>query len=135
MEKCNLRCGYCMFEDGVDLMVKDELFIVDEIGRVVKIFVVVGVDKVWFIGGELMLRKDLEDVVRRVSGTSGVRETSVTMNGVMFVKWLDVFRVNGLMCLNVLFDMFVLVKFEFMMWRKGYDWVLASVDKACEFGF
>ena len=70
-EKCNLRCGYCMPEDGVDLTAKDELLTADEIGRVVKIFAAAGVDKVRLTGGEPTLRKDLEDVVRRVSGTPG----------------------------------------------------------------
>ena len=134
-EKCNLRCGYCMPEDGVDLTAKDELLTADEIGRVVKIFAAAGVDKVRLTGGEPTLRKDLEDVVRRVSGTPGVRETSVTTNGVTLAKRLDALRANGLTRLNVSLDTLVPAKFEFMTRRKGHDRVLASVDKACELGF
>ena len=134
-EKCNLRCGYCMPEDGVDLTAKDELLTADEIGRLVKIFAAAGVDKVRLTGGEPTLRKDLEDVVRRVSGTPGVRETSVTTNGVTLAKRLDALKANGLTRLNVSLDTLVPAKFEFMTRRKGHDRVLASVDKACELGF
>ena len=62
-EKCNLRCLYCMPEDGIDLTANDQLMTTDEVVRVAKLFVAAGVNKIRLTGGEPTVARDLEDIV------------------------------------------------------------------------
>ena len=75
-EKCNLRCLYCMPEEGVDLTAAEHLLTADEVVRIARLFVANGVDKIRLTGGEPTVRPDLEDGVRRVASLPGVREQS-----------------------------------------------------------
>lgn len=134
-ERCNLRCGYCMPEEGVELTPNDALLTTDEIARVIRIFARAGVDKVRLTGGEPTVRRDLEEVVRRAAGTPGVRDVSVTTNGVALERRLEGLKASGLTRLNVSLDTLVPAKFEFMTRRRGHERVLRSVARAVELGF
>jgi len=134
-ERCNLRCGYCMPEEGVELTPNDELLTTDEVERVIKIFARAGVEKVRLTGGEPTVRRDLEEVVRRARETPGVRDVSVTTNGVALERRLEGLKASGLTRLNVSLDTLVPAKFEFMTRRRGHERVLRSVARAVELGF
>ena len=134
-ERCNLRCGYCMPEEGTELTPDPDLLTASEVGRLVEIFARAGVDKVRLTGGEPTVRKDLEEVVGRVAATPGVREVSVTTNGVALERRLDELKARGLTRLNVSLDTLVPAKFEFMTRRKGQERVMRSIDRAVELGF
>jgi molybdenum cofactor biosynthesis enzyme MoaA len=64
-ERCNLRCTYCMPEEGVQLTPKQKLLTADEILRLARLFVDQGVTKIRLTGGEPTLRKDLLEIVRK----------------------------------------------------------------------
>ena len=134
-ERCNLRCGYCMPEEGVELTPNDELLTTDEVERVIKIFARAGVEKVRLTGGEPTVRRDLEEVVRRARETPGVRDVSVTTNGVALERRLEALKASGLTRLNVSLDTLVPAKFEFMTRRRGHERVLRSIARAVELGF
>ena len=134
-ERCNLRCGYCMPEEGVDLTPNGDLLTAEEIERLVRVFASAGVDKVRLTGGEPTVRKDLEEVVKRAASVPGIRDVSVTTNGVTLEKRLEKLKANGLTRLNISLDTLVPAKFEFMTRRKGQERVMASINKAVELGF
>ena len=81
------------------------------------------------------MRRDLEDIVRRVSAAPGVRDVSVTTNGVALERRLEGLKANGLTRLNLSLDTLVPAKFEFMTRRKGQERVMRSIDRAVELGF
>lgn len=62
-EKCNLRCTYCMPEDGVDLSPSDQLLTATEINRIASVLVQNGVTKIRMTGGEPTLRRDLVEII------------------------------------------------------------------------
>ncbi len=62
-EKCNLRCTYCMPEEGVDLLSKDKVVSDEEILRIIRVLARMGVRKVRFTGGEPLVRKDIIQLV------------------------------------------------------------------------
>ncbi|CAL56056.1 MoaA/nifB/pqqE, iron-sulphur binding, conserved site [Ostreococcus tauri] len=134
-ERCNLRCAYCMPAEGVDLTPDGRLLTASEVERLVHIFARAGVDKVRLTGGEPTVRRDLEDIVRRVSAAPGVRDVSVTTNGVALERRLEGLKANGLTRLNLSLDTLVPAKFEFMTRRKGQERVMRSIDRAVELGF
>lgn len=134
-ERCNLRCLYCMPEDGIDLAPKDYLLTTEEIERLVKLFAKEGgVRKVRLTGGEPTVRKDLTDIVERISRIDGIEHVAMTTNGVALKSKLDALKRNGLKSINVSLDSLVKAKFEFMTRRDGLEKVLKSIDEAIRIG-
>lgn len=76
-ERCNLRCLYCMPEEGVELTPAPHLLTADEIERLARLFAAAGVDKIRLTGGEPTLRADLVDIVRRLRGIPGIEVCAV----------------------------------------------------------
>lgn len=84
-DRCNFRCRYCMprevFGPGHAFMPTSSLLTVDEIDRLARLFVSLGVDKIRLTGGEPLLRRGLEDLVGRLHGLPGVDDVALTTNG------------------------------------------------------
>jgi GTP 3',8-cyclase len=84
-DRCNFRCTYCMPAEifGADyrFLEKEKLLTFEEIARLTRIFVKLGVEKVRLTGGEPLLRKDLPELVERIGGIEGVRDIALTTNG------------------------------------------------------
>ena len=134
-EKCNLRCLYCMPEEGIDLTAKEELLSADEVVRVARLFVANGVDKIRLTGGEPTVRPDLEDIIRRLRALAGLRDIAITTNGLTLHRNLDALQAAGLTHVNISLDTLVPPKFELLTRRRGHDRVLKSIDRAVELGY
>lgn len=123
IEKCNLRCAYCMPADGVPLTPKNQLMQADEILEIAKIFVNNGVDKIRLTGGEPLVRKDFTDILKKLSDLP-VR-LSVTTNAVLTDRFIDDFRKYGLKDINVSLDTLLPEKFKMItrrdQFRKAWD--------------
>lgn len=102
-EKCNLRCLYCMPEDGVPVQPQSHLLTNDEILQLASWFVDQGVDKVRLTGGEPLLRKDLVDLVGRLNHL-GLEQIGMTTNGVTLSKHLPELVEAGLTHVNISLD-------------------------------
>ncbi|EFJ18437.1 hypothetical protein SELMODRAFT_112186 [Selaginella moellendorffii] len=134
-ERCNLRCHYCMPEEGVKLTPGAHLLSQDEIVALAKVFVGGGVDKIRLTGGEPTVRADLTDICHRLSGLSGVKTLAMTTNGLVLERKLPQLKQAGLNQLNISLDTLVPAKFELLTRRKGHDRVLDSIDAAVELGY
>ena len=102
-EKCNLRCLYCMPEDGVPVQPQSHLLSNEEIMKLVSQFVNQGVDKVRLTGGEPLLRKDIVDLVGQLNQL-GLKQIGMTTNGVTLSKLLPDLVEAGLTHVNVSLD-------------------------------
>lgn len=134
-EKCNLRCLYCMPEDGVELTPKEHVLTVDEITRLTTLFALSGVTKVRLTGGEPTIRRDLTDIVERVSGIPGIKDVGITSNGITLAKSLEELKNAGLSLLNLSLDTLRADRFEHMTRRKGHARVLKTIDTALDIGY
>ncbi|CBJ29460.1 conserved unknown protein [Ectocarpus siliculosus] len=134
-ERCNLRCVYCMPEDGVDLQPQSKMINQQEILRLASMFVDAGVDKIRLTGGEPLVRKDLPDIVRALSSLEGVRNVGVTTNGINLKRKIPALREAGLTHINVSLDTLQPDRFAAITRRKGLDTVLASLDAALAHGY
>tara|TARA_B110000977_G_scaffold34198_1_gene45681 strand:- start:37227 stop:38546 length:1320 start_codon:yes stop_codon:yes gene_type:complete len=134
-EKCNLRCLYCMPEEGIDLTTNDDLMTTEEVVRVAKLFVAAGVDKIRLTGGEPTVRKDLTDIVAKLKQLPGLKTIAITTNGLTLHKRLEELQKCGLTHVNISLDTLVPAKFEFLTRRKGHDRVLKSIKKAVDLGY
>jgi len=87
-ERCNLRCQYCMPEEGVALTPGDDLLSTAEIVKIAGLFVDAGVDKIRFTGGEPTVRKDILDIIAQVDALRprGLKTIGMTTNGIVLAK-------------------------------------------------
>src|ERR1700682_6745528 len=85
-DRCNVRCFYCMPEEGVKYMQREEILSFEEIERFVRIAVSQGVTKLRLIGGEPLVRRDLPVLVRKLAAIPGVRDLALTTNGVLLTR-------------------------------------------------
>ena len=103
-DKCNLRCVYCMPEEGLEWLRRDEILSYEEITRIVEIMAPMGLTRVRLTGGEPLVRKDLPDLVRRLSGVSGIEDISLSTNAVLLAPLAQELRDAGLHRINVSLD-------------------------------
>lgn len=80
-DRCNFRCRYCMPENGMVWMKKSELLTYEEIARFARLFADLGISKIRLTGGEPLMRKDLDRLVKRLAAIPGIRDLALTTNG------------------------------------------------------
>lgn len=104
-DKCNLRCSYCMPEEGLDWLANDRLLTDDEVVRLVRIGVErLGIEEVRFTGGEPLVRRGLVDIVRRSRELSADVELSLTTNALGLARTATALAEAGLDRVNVSLD-------------------------------
>ena len=103
-DRCNLRCNYCMPEEGIAFSKKDSLLSIDEMKRLCNILVGKGVDKIRITGGEPFVRKDLMQLLEHLSGLSGLNEISITTNATLIGPHIDTLEALGVNSINVSLD-------------------------------
>ncbi|XP_066961507.1 uncharacterized protein [Macrobrachium rosenbergii] len=133
-ERCNLRCQYCMPEEGVALTPKHQLLTTQEIIRLARLFILEGVDKVRLTGGEPMVRKDLVPIVESISDL-GVKQLGLTTNGLLLKRRLQDLHKAGLTHLNISLDTLIPPKFELITRRRGWEKVIEGIDEALKLGY
>ncbi|MED6268730.1 Molybdenum cofactor synthesis protein 1 [Characodon lateralis] len=127
-EKCNLRCQYCMPEEGVKLTPRGQLLSTSEVLTLARLFVREGVDKIRLTGGEPLIRPDVLDIIAELKKLEGLKTVAVTTNGMNLSKLLPKLREAGLDLINISLDSLVSAKFEFIVRRKGEEKDLTCND-------
>ena len=103
-DRCNLRCVYCMPEEGIKLMPHKDILCFDEIVDVVKTSVELGVTKVRITGGEPLVRRGIVDLVSMIAKISGINDLGMTTNGQLLSKYANELADAGLNRVNVSLD-------------------------------
>ena len=138
-ERCNLRCSYCMPEEGVALTPSSSLLDPKEVQRLARLFVRAGVKKIRLTGGEPTVRRDLAEVVARLGDLreEGLEAIALTSNGVALERQLVSLKRAGLTHLNVSLDTLSPARFERLARRPAdaHARVLGALDAALELGF
>ena len=133
-DRCNLRCIYCMPEDGVEQATHDEILRIEEIARVVQIAAGCGIKRVRLTGGEPLVRRGVLDLVRDVAGTPGIEEVSLTTNGVLLPDMAARLAEAGLSRVNISLDTLDPAQFSYITRRGHLDDVMAGIDAALDAG-
>ena len=134
-DRCNIRCFYCMPEEGVKFVPRDEILSFEEIERFVRIAVGLGIDKLRVTGGEPLVRRDLPVLVRRLAALPGIQDLALTTNGVMLAELAEPLYEAGLRRLNVHLDTLDRERFRRISRRDDLDKVLAGLAAAKKLGF
>ena len=101
---CNCRCVYCMGENGVPRLPHSAILSFEEIEEIVRAAVSLGVTKVRLTGGEPLVRRGIDELVRRLRGIEGVEELAMTTNGARLAEYAEALKEAGLDRLNVSLD-------------------------------
>lgn len=133
-DRCNYRCTYCMPEAGVDILPRDEILSFEEIEAIVAALTQVGVRRVRLTGGEPTVRKDLLQLVARLSRL-GLEDLSLSTNGERLGELARPLRAAGLDRLNVSLDTLSAERFRAVTRRGNLAAVLAGLDAARAAGF
>ena len=139
-DRCNFRCGYCMpketFGRGYDFLPKDRILTFEELARLSRIFIALGVEKIRLTGGEPTMRRDIERLVEQLAMIDGLRDLTLTTNGSLLVEKAAALRGAGLRRLTVSLDSIREKTFAAM---NDVDFplsrVLAGIDAALAAGF
>jgi cyclic pyranopterin phosphate synthase len=129
-DKCNFRCRYCMPAEGLEWLGRDEVLSFEEIARLVRVLASMGVDEIRLTGGEPLVRRDLPVLVEMLAATPGVRDLSLTTNGVLLDRFAGPLVDAGLRRLNVSLDSLSHVRFAEITRRDALDRVLAGLEAA-----
>ncbi len=140
IDRCNFRCPYCMPEDQYAqdyvFLAKDQRLRFEEIERIARAFVRLGVRKLRLTGGEPLLRRDLQQLVRMLAAIPGVDDIAMTTNGVLLPKFAHALRDAGLQRLTVSLDTLDPETFRQLSGGRGeVDEVLAGIAAAEQAGF
>ena len=134
-DRCNLRCTYCMPEEGLAWLPKPEQLTDDEVVRLVRVAVErLGVDEVRFTGGEPLLRRGLTGIVARTAALKPRPQVSLTTNGIGLGRLAGPLATAGLDRVNVSLDTIRAETFREIARRDRLDDVLAGLEAAARAG-
>ncbi len=133
IERCNLRCTYCMPEEGVTLSPRSHLMTYEEIHDIAKIFVAHGVTKIRLTGGEPLIRKDIPIILEKLASLPV--ELSISTNAVIVDKFIDTLKSNGVHSINVSLDSLNAQKFKHITRRNEFDKVYQNIHLLVKEGF
>ena len=130
-ERCNLRCLYCMPEEGIQLSPSAHLLTTPEIVHLSSVFVGQGVDKIRLTGGEPTVRKDIVSLMQQIGQLrkNGLKELCITTNGISLHRKLDAMVEAGLTAVNLSLDTLDPYQFTLMTRRNGHEAVMKSVNR------
>ena len=124
-ERCNLRCTYCMPAEGADLSPKEHIMKTHEIVEIAKQFVDLGVTKIRLTGGEPLVRKNVEEILRSLAALPV--ELSLTTNAVILDRYLPLLKELGIRHLNISLDHLDAHRFLMTTLRDDYDKVMHNI--------
>jgi cyclic pyranopterin phosphate synthase len=132
---CNLRCVYCMPEEGVEWLPKADVLSFEEIGAVVRAAAGAGIRHFKLTGGEPTARRDLAVLVKMLRAIAGVEDLSLTTNGILLAPMLEKLKEAGLNRLTISMDSLKPEKFAEITRGGDFKRVWASLEKALELGY
>ena len=140
IDRCNFRCPYCMPEDEYprdhEFLSKADRLRFEEIERLSRIFVSLGVRKLRLTGGEPLLRRDLPELVRQLAAIPGATDLAMTTNGSLLAEKVDALRTAGLSRITLSLDTLDANTFRAMSGGRGdVETVLAAIAAAERAGF
>lgn len=111
-DRCNLRCVYCMPEEGIPLLPREDILRFEEIYAVVRAAAELGISKVRLTGGEPLVRIGLPDLIRMLSGIKGIDDIALTTNGTLLAERAAELKQAGLRRVNVSLDSLIPTRFR-----------------------
>ena len=129
-DRCNFRCIYCMPQDEYEWIEKKEILTFEEITRLARLFIQLGVDEIRLTGGEPLVRRNLERLIAQLSALEGLRGVCLTTNGSLLAEKVEALQKAGLKRINVSIDTLDPEKFKRITKRGDLGKVLEGLFAA-----
>lgn len=133
-DRCNLRCVYCMPEEGIVPMAHNEILTYEELERICTCAAKLGIRKLKLTGGEPLARLGIVDLVRRLKAVEGIEQVTMTTNGVLLGEAASSLATAGLDGINVSIDTLDRQEFARITRRDELPQVLGGINSALEAG-
>ena len=134
-DKCNLRCRYCMPEEGVCRRQHHEMMNEDEVVTAVQVAASLGIHKIRLTGGEPLVKKNIVSICRRVAEVEGLREVCLTTNGLLLPQLAKELREAGVKRLNLSLDTLDPEKYAYITRIGKLEQFRAGLEAALDAGF
>ncbi len=134
-DKCNLRCTYCMPEEGVPRRKHEDFLTFEQIEKVVREAAELGIRKIRLTGGEPLVKNGIENLVEKISKIEGIEIVSMTTNGILLPQKADVLKKAGLTSVNISCDTLAPGRFEQLTHGGDLENALKGIDAAIAAGF
>ncbi|MEL6989605.1 MAG: radical SAM protein, partial [Bacteroidota bacterium] len=128
-DRCNLRCFYCMPEEGIDYVPRQELLSYEEMHRVVSLLAEMGITKVRITGGEPFVRKGMMEFIASLNAIENISKINLTTNGTTNQALVSSFKDVGISSVNLSLDTLDRDRFFKITRRDLFDNVLATYDE------
>jgi len=119
-----------MPEEGIHLLKKDEILSIEEIAEVVKVGAELGIEKIRLTGGEPLVRKGIVDLVAMINQIKGIKEITMTTNGILLPKYADILKKAGLKRVNISLDSMSPEQYKKITRRGNLENVVAGIRAA-----
>lgn len=131
---CNLRCQYCMPEEGICKKEHDDILSLEEIVEIVKSGAKLGIDKVRITGGEPLVRNGIVEFINMVSNIDGIKDIAITTNGLLLPKYAEDLKKAGLKRVNISIDSLKPDKYKEITRGGDLSKVLEGIQEAIRVG-
>lgn len=132
-DRCNLRCIYCMPESGISFLSHEMLLTYEEITHLCELFVKTGISKVKITGGEPLVRKDLNKLIKSIKDIDGINNITLTTNGILLEEQLDDLIKSGLDAVNISLDTLREDRYREITRVGEVHKVIRGIDKALKY--
>lgn len=133
-DRCNLRCFYCMPEEGIHYLPKKELLTYEEIERLVRLLAGLGIRKIRLTGGEPFVRTDLMALIRKIRAIDGIEEIHLTTNGVLTEPHIPELKQLGIRSVNLSLDTLDRERFKAIARRDEFARVWSTLQGLLTYG-
>lgn len=134
-DRCNLRCFYCMPEEGVKYLAKSKVLSYEEMLRIVRVLAALGIQKVRITGGEPFVRNNIIHLMKEISEVEGIEELNITTNGILTGKYIQEMKDMGVKSINLSLDTLDKQRFFEITRRDEFDVVYKTLFQLIEAGF
>lgn len=131
---CNLRCKYCMPEEGVQKECHNNILSLEDFYKVSKVMVGLGINKIRITGGEPLIKKDIVSLIEKIAKLEGIKEVALTTNGLLLEKYAEELKKAGLTRVNISIDTLDEKKYSEITRGGKLTEVLKGIEKAKEVG-
>ncbi|MDW7691739.1 GTP 3',8-cyclase MoaA [Flammeovirgaceae bacterium SG7u.111] len=134
-DRCNLRCFYCMPEEGIKYLPQKELLSYEEMLRISSVLAQMGVNKVRITGGEPFVRRELISFLENLVAIEGIDKVSLTTNGLLTSAYIDRLKSLGVLDVNLSLDTLDRDRFKMITRRDELSKVMETLHNLLENGF
>ncbi len=133
-DRCNLRCRYCMPDEGIPLIDHEDILTYEEILRLARIYARAGISKIRITGGEPLVRKGVVDFIGQLGNIPGIEDLSMTTNAVLLKPFVYLLKQAGLKRINISLDTLDSGKFKLITRRDKFHAVWAGIEESLRAG-